>query len=166
MIRPPVISAGLLIYREGPTGTEVFLVHPGGPFWRRKDLGSWSIPKGLCEPGEDPLSAACREFTEETGFTAGGPFTPLGTFPVRAGKMVSAWAAKGDPDPSRLVSTTFSIEWPPRSGRQRHFPEVDRGAWFAQEQALEKITPGQRPILTAFYSMHTSSGARPMATLT
>ena len=132
-------------------GAEVFLVHPGGPFWRNKDDGAWSIPKGLYERNEDPLAAAQREFTEETGCTAEPPFIPLGAFKVSGDKTVSVWAAEGDWAPENLVSNTFPLEWPPKSGRFQDVPEVDRGAWFAAPEALLKITPGQRAIIKAFF---------------
>ncbi len=140
-------SAGLLVYRT-PNGTlEVFLAHPGGPFWARRDEGAWTIPKGLCEPGEEPLAAAKREFEEETGAALDGTFLDLGVFRQPGGKRISIWAVEGDLDPARLASNTFELEWPPRSGRRRQFPEIDRGAWFAVPEALEKIVKGQRPAI-------------------
>jgi predicted NUDIX family NTP pyrophosphohydrolase len=144
-------AAGLLLFRTSAAGTEVFLVHPGGPYWRNKDDGAWSIPKGVYEADEDPLTAARREFTEETGFVAEGPFIPLGEFKIRANKIVTAFAAEGDCAPERLVSNTFSLEWPRKSGRFQDFPEVDRGSWFDEETALRKISPGQRAIIAAFH---------------
>jgi predicted NUDIX family NTP pyrophosphohydrolase len=144
-------AAGLLLYRRRGSEDEVFLVHPGGPFWRTKDEGAWSIPKGLYEREEDPLIAAQREFTEETGCTAKPPFIPLGTFTMRRDKTVSVWAAKGDCDPDTLVSNTFQLEWPPKSGRFQEVPEVDRGAWFGAEDALVKIAPAQREIIATFF---------------
>ncbi|HVH68350.1 MAG TPA: NUDIX domain-containing protein [Gemmatimonadales bacterium] len=123
---------------------EVFLVHPGGPFWAKKDDGVWSIPKGEIPGGEDPLAAAQREFAEETGCRAGGPFLPLTPLTQPSGKLVHAWAVKGACDPARLRSNLFSLEWPPKSGKQREFPEVDRAAWFPVPLALQKILPGQR----------------------
>src|SRR5262245_64720215 len=122
-------SAGLLMYRFRNGATEVFLVHPGGPFWAKKDLGCWSIPKGEFIAGEDPLAAAAREFQEETGCPAPGPFTPLSPVKQGSGKIVYAWACEGDCDADRIKSNTFSAEWPPHSGRQQEFPEVDRAAW-------------------------------------
>lgn len=154
-------AAGLLLYRKRSARIEVFLVHPGGPFWRNKDEGAWSIPKGLCEADEDPLAAAQREFTEETGCTAQEPFMPLGAFKVRAGKTVTAWAAEGDWAPENLVSNTFSLEWPPKSGRFQDVPEVDRGGWFTEEEALVKITPGQRVIITTFFEKVARQTAKP-----
>ena len=140
-------SAALLVYRRAGSGVEVFLVHPGGPFWAKKDLGAWSIPKGEFDDGEDPLAAAQREFEEETGASVEGD--PMRLAPVRqpSGKIVHAWAMRGDFDPRELVSNTFTMEWPPRSGHQGEFPEVDRAAWFTPEQARIKIQKGQIPIL-------------------
>ena len=140
-------AAGLLMYRKRDGVLEVLLVHPGGPFWARRDAGAWTIPKGEIGPGEDPLVAARREFSEETGGTAQGPFIPLAPIRQKAGKMVSAWAVEGDFDPTRLHSNNFMVEWPPRSGRQREFPEVDRAGWFRLGEAREKILPAQAPLL-------------------
>jgi len=126
---------------------QVFLVHPGGPFWRKKDLGAWTIPKGEYEPGEEPLAAARREFQEETGFAAEGEFLPLGEITQASGKIVTTWAVEGDCDPARLVSNTCQVEWPPRTGRMIEIPEVDRGAWFPVAEAREKIFTAQRPLL-------------------
>jgi predicted NUDIX family NTP pyrophosphohydrolase len=141
--RMPQRSAGLILYRRRKGGIEVFLVHPGGPFWAKKDLGSWSIPKGEYTDGEDPLAAAQREFQEETGFTAEGSFTSLGELKQPGGKLVSAWAMEGDCDPAQLRSNTFQLEWPPRSGKHIDAPEVDRGAWFSIEEARTKLLTGQ-----------------------
>ena len=140
-------SAGLLLYRRGARGLEVFLVHPGGPFWAKKDIGAWSIPKGEYAEDEDPLAAARREFTEETGFAVSGPFVELGTIRQASGKLVTAWAVEGDCDPAALVSNFCEIEWPPRSGRRMEIPEVDRGEWFSLEGAAERILDSQRPLL-------------------
>jgi predicted NUDIX family NTP pyrophosphohydrolase len=137
----------VLLYRRSPRGCEVFLVHPGGPFWTNKDRGAWTIPKGEYGPDEDALDAARREFAEETGFAAEGAFLPLGTIRQAGGKVVSAWALEGDCDPARLVSNTCRIEWPPRSGRQMEIPEVDRGAWFSLAEARERILASQWPLL-------------------
>lgn len=143
----PKQSAGLLLYRRTERGTEVFLVHPGGPFWAKKDLGAWSIPKGEYAGDEDPLAAARREFEEETGFAIGGEFIELGTMRQAGGKVVAAWAVEGDCDAAKLRSNLCQIEWPPRSGRMIDIPEVDRGAWFSLHEARERIVSGQRPFL-------------------
>jgi predicted NUDIX family NTP pyrophosphohydrolase len=139
----PKLSAGLLMYRRRPDGLEVFLVHPGGPFWAKKDAGAWSIPKGEFAEDEAPLDAAKREFQEETGFTAEGDFVELGQVRQAGGKLVSAWAVEGDCDPAMLVSNVCLIDWPPRSGRKMEIPEVDRGEWFTVDAAREKILKGQ-----------------------
>ena len=133
------ISAGLVMYRVSEGELEVLLVHPGGPFWSKKDLGAWVIPKGEINPGEDQLAAAKREFEEETGFKPEGNFLPLGSVKHKAGKTVLAWAFKGDCDPGAIMSNTFRLEWPPKSGKSREFPEVDRATFFSVEQAREKI---------------------------
>lgn len=140
-------SAGLLLYREKTGKIEVLLVHPGGPFWEKKDEGSWSIPKGEFNEDEDPLDAARREFEEETGASPQGDALPLAPVRQPSGKLVFAFAMRGDFDPSRLESNSFSMEWPPRSGRMASFPEVDRAEWFPWESAVTKIQNGQRPIL-------------------
>lgn len=146
----PQLSAGLLLYRRNQHGIEVLLVHPGGPFWARRDDGAWSIPKGVHGAGEDPLAAARREFAEETGATPpAGETVPLGSFRQSSGKIVEAWAVEGDFDPASLKSNTFTLEWPPRSGKIREVPEVDRAAWFTPEEAARKLIKGQRPILEA-----------------
>lgn len=169
----PAISAGLLLYRRAPapeTGAlrvEVLLVHPGGPYWAKKDAGAWSIPKGLAEPhelgpepatataakarnraaGADLLAVALREVKEETGLEPPGPFLPLGGVKAQGHKLIFAWAAEHDCDPAAITSNTFTMEWPPRSGRQAEFPEVDRAAWFSLEAAREAIVPVQRRFL-------------------
>ena len=143
----PKQSAGLLMYRRKDDRVEFFLVHPGGPFWAKKDHGAWTIPKGEYADGEDPLAAARREFEEETGFSASGDFTDLGTIKQTGGKLVSVWAFEGDCDPTALASNPFQMEWPPRSGRLAEFPEVDRGAWFSLAEASERILASQQPIL-------------------
>jgi predicted NUDIX family NTP pyrophosphohydrolase len=143
----PKRSAGLLMYRKSGAGLVVLLVHPGGPFWARKDLGAWSIPKGEYGPGEEPLAVARREFGEETGARLQGVFQPLGELVQPGGKRVIAWAVEGDLDPATLVSNTFELEWPPRSGRKQFFPEVDRAAWFSPAEARERILPGQRVLI-------------------
>ena len=145
----PQRSAGILLYRRKGRAIEVLLVHPGGPFWASKDEGAWSIPKGLYDEGEDPLAAARREFAEETGAPVKGEALSLGSFRQPSGKIVAVWAVEGDFDPANLVSNTFSMEWPPRSGRVGTFPEVDRAAWFTPEDAARKILEGQRPVLEA-----------------
>ncbi len=139
----PKTSAGLLMYRSQEGALEVFLVHPGGPFWAKKDLGSWSIPKGEFDPDDDPLASAKREFEEETGFAAVGEFKLLAPLKQPSGKIVHAWAFEGDCDPKAINSNTFSIEWPPRSGKMQAFPEVDRAGWFTIDAAKKKILKGQ-----------------------
>ena len=136
-------SAGLLVYRRRRGDIEVLLVHPGGPFWRNKDLGAWSIPKGEFAQGEDPLEAAKREFHEETGFNADGNFVPLQPLKQSSGKTVHAWAVEGDYDPAQVRSNTFQLEWPPKSGKTMEVPEIDRADWFDMHIAGEKILPGQ-----------------------
>ncbi len=143
----PKRSAGFLLYRHGCDAVEVFLVHPGGPFWSKKDLGAWSIPKGEYNEDEDPLAAARREFHEETGFTPPRGDVPLGEVKQASGKLVVAFAAEGDCNPAALRSNTCNIEWPPRSGRQLEIPEVDRGAWFPLAEAGNRILKGQLPFL-------------------
>lgn len=142
--KPNKTSAGILLYRRSDDGLEVFLVHPGGPYWAKKDEGAWSVPKGLFEDGEDPLDAAKREFCEETGFAVTGNFMELTPLKQPSGKVVYAWAVEGNIDATAIKSNMFSMEWPPRSGRQQEFPEVDRGGWFTMAQAQEKLLPGQR----------------------
>jgi len=137
-------SAGLLMFRVSSGALQVLLVHPGGPFWAKKDEGAWSIPKGELAAGEAPLTAARREFEEETGCRAQGPFIPLTPITQRGGKLVQAWAVEGDCDPAQLRSNLFSLEWPPRSGKRQQFPEVDRAEWFSVPVALQKINPAQR----------------------
>jgi len=135
------------MYRLRDGIVEVFLVHPGGPIWAKKDLASWTIPKGEYPGDEDPLEAARREFEEETGFIAAGPFLPLGEIRQASGKIVIAWAMEGDCDPAKLVSNTCRIEWPPRSGKKLEIPEVDRGEWFSIAGARRKIFEAQIPFL-------------------
>jgi predicted NUDIX family NTP pyrophosphohydrolase len=137
------ISAGLLMYRTTSAGLEVLLVHLGGPFWAKKDAGAWFVPKGEVHPGEDELAAAKREFAEETGLAPGGTLLPLGNVRHKSGKKVSAWAFEGDCDPTTLHSNTFQMEWPPRSGKMREFPEIDRAAFFTIEAAREKMHPAE-----------------------
>ncbi len=153
------ISAGILLFRRAPAGVEVMLVHPGGPFWAKKDAGSWSIPKGLADEGEDLLAAAKREFLEETGMAADGDFLDLGAHKQPGGKTIAAWACEGDFDTTALRSNTFSLEWPPRSGKIAEFPEVDKAAWLSIDEALAKISKGQIPILAALVK-RLGAGAR------
>jgi predicted NUDIX family NTP pyrophosphohydrolase len=141
------VSAGLLLFRRGGAGLEVFLAHPGGPFWSHKDAGAWTIPKGVIEPGEEPLAAALREFEEETGVRPQGPFLPLGSIRQKAGKEIHAWAWEGDADPDRVTSNMVRTEWPRGSGRWLTFPEVDRCGWFDPETARDKINPAQADLI-------------------
>jgi predicted NUDIX family NTP pyrophosphohydrolase len=143
----PKLSAGVLMYRYRKVELQVFLVHPGGPFWAKKDLGSWSIPKGEYEEGEEPRAAAVREFGEETGFAVNDSLRELGAIKQAGGKIVSAWCFEGDCDPGDLVSNAFEMEWPPRSGRRMEFPEVDRGSWFSVTAAREHILKSQAPLI-------------------
>ncbi|HZW07346.1 MAG TPA: NUDIX domain-containing protein [Phycisphaerales bacterium] len=143
----PETSAGILLFRRAPA-LQVLLVHPGGPFWKSKDAGAWTIPKGKVEPGEEPLAAALREFTEETGVTP-PPSVPIALTPVRlkSGKAVHAWAVEGDCDAAAIVSNTVRMEWPPRTGRFIDIPEVDRAAWLTTTEAADKINPAQLPLI-------------------
>jgi predicted NUDIX family NTP pyrophosphohydrolase len=140
-------SAGLLLYRRRGEGIEVFLVHPGGPFWAKKDKAAWSIPKGEVDPDEDLLAAARREVLEETGLVVEGAVHPLGPVRQAGGKLVHGFAVEADADPAALHSNTFEMEWPPRSGRTQTFPEVDRAAWFPLEVARDRIHKGQQGLL-------------------
>jgi predicted NUDIX family NTP pyrophosphohydrolase len=142
-------SAGILMYRRREGGLQVLLVHPGGPFWAHKDDGVWSIPKGLYTAGESPIEAARREFAEETGCVPDGEPVDLGAFKQPSGKVVRAWALEGDFDLAGFESNTFTMEWPPRSGKVQEFPEADRAAWFSPGEALRKITKGQVPVIEA-----------------
>lgn len=141
------------MYRRGAQGLEVLLVHPGGPFWAKKDLGAWSIPKGEYSEPDDPLATAVREFAEETGKHLRGEFRPLGEITQPGRKIVTAFALEGDFDPATLKSNTFELEWPPKSGRKASFPEVDRAQWFSLEMAREKILSGQREFITRLLEM-------------
>lgn len=137
-----------MMYRQAAGGAaEVLLAHPGGPFWRGRDEGAWTIPKGEYGPPEDPLAAARREFAEETGFAVTPPFLPLGEVVQKSGKRISAWAFAGDCDPARLRCNTFEMEWPPRSGRRQSYPEIDRVAWFGLDEARRRIIPAQRALI-------------------
>lgn len=147
------LSAGILLHRRRSGRWEVFLIHPGGPFWKGKDLRAWSIPKGLVDRGENPLAAARREYCEETGLAADGAFEELGVFRQPGGKRLQVWALEGDCDPCALKSNAFELEWPPKSGRRLAFPEADRGAWFARGRAQLRIVRGRRPMLDRFYAM-------------
>jgi predicted NUDIX family NTP pyrophosphohydrolase len=145
-------SAGLLLYRHREQ-LEVLLVHPGGPFWKKKDAGAWSIPKGELQPDEDPLEAAKREFAEETGFEIDGIFTALRPVRQAGGKIVQAWMVEGDCDASAIKSNLVSVEWPPRSGRTLEIPEVDRAEWFTLEEARSRINAAQAAFLDQLESM-------------
>jgi predicted NUDIX family NTP pyrophosphohydrolase len=146
MRRRAEISAGILAFRR-KNGLEVLLAHPGGPFWTNKDDGAWTIPKGLAEPGADLFATAQREFAEETNLAAAGDFVPLTPVTQKSGKIVHAWAVEADFDLATFASNTFEIEWPPKSGRSQHFPEIDRIAWFAVPAAMVKIVAYQRPFI-------------------
>ena len=143
------LSAGLLLFRRSPEGPQVFLAHPGGPFWAKKDDGAWSIPKGEYAEGEDPLSVAKREFLEETGseLHLNGPCIELSPVKQPSGKIIRAWAVEGDIDPASIRSNSFSMEWPPKSGRVQTYPEVDRALWCEPVLARQKLLPGQRCLL-------------------
>jgi predicted NUDIX family NTP pyrophosphohydrolase len=145
MARRDQISAGLIAFRRRGQ-SEFLLAHPGGPFWARKDLGAWTIPKGQVRP-DDLLAGALREFTEETGFTAKGPFIPLAPVRQKSGKTVHAFAFEGDFDLAKFSSNSFDMEWPPRSGKHREFPEIDRVGWFGSDEAMQKLIAYQRPLL-------------------
>jgi predicted NUDIX family NTP pyrophosphohydrolase len=147
MARRKNVSAGLLLFRRLRGGLEVFLAHPGGPFWKGREVGAWTIPKGLVEEDEDPLPAAVREFEEETGVRPEGPFLPLGSVRQKAGKLVHAWAWEGEADPRLVRSNTMRAEWPRGSGRWLTFPEVDRCEWFDARGAREKINPAQAELI-------------------
>jgi predicted NUDIX family NTP pyrophosphohydrolase len=141
------ISAGLLMYRVAGGQLQVLLAHPGGPYFKNKDDGAWSIPKGEIELGEETLAAAVREFREETGVDPKGPFTALAPVTLKSGKIVHAWAFEGDCDPQSIASNTFTVEWPPRSGRQQEFPEIDRAGFFNVEDAKRKLNRAQVPLI-------------------
>ena len=140
------MSAGIALYRRREQDIEIFLVHMGGPFWARKDAGAWTFPKGEYDEGEDPLAAARREFREETGFDIDGKFLPLEAI-KRSGKTISLWAVEGDCDADAVRSEVFSVEWPPKSGKQQAFPEIDRAAWFSPDEARGKLVPAQSALV-------------------
>ncbi len=147
MAKKPNVSAGLLLFRRPKGAFEVFLAHPGGPFWERRDAGAWTIPKGIVNAGEELLAAACREFEEETGILPQGPYLALGSIRQKAGKTVHAWAWEGDADPAAVTSNTMQSEWPRGSGRWLTYPEVDRCAWFDPQTAREKINSAQAELI-------------------
>lgn len=151
-------SAGVLLYRVRDGALQVLLVHPGGPFWAKKDLGAWSVPKGEVRGDEAPLDAARREFQEETGTRPEGDFVALSPVRQKGGKMVHAWAVAGDIDPDGIRSNTFEMEWPPRSGRTQEFPEVDRAGWFPLREARERILASQTPLLDELARLVADSG--------
>jgi predicted NUDIX family NTP pyrophosphohydrolase len=158
----PERSAGILLYRVGDRGLEVLLVHPGGPFFARKDDGAWGIPKGLYEDDEEPLAAARREFAEELGSPCpDGPALDLGEIRQKNGKRVTAWALEGDLDADTITSNTFTIEWPPRSGRRQEFPEIDRAGWFTLDAARVKILAAQAPLLDRLAEALETEGTDP-----
>jgi len=150
---PQSQSAGILLFRNNDTKWQVFLVHPGGPFWKKKDAGSWSIPKGEFTDDEEPLTAAKREFEEETGKKLAGNFIKLTPIKQKGGKVVHAWMLQGDIDPLNIVCNTFRMEWPPKSGKWQEFPEVDRGDWFDIDSAKLKINPSQVAFIEEFESV-------------
>lgn len=156
-------SAGLLMYSRGDAGLLVLLAHPGGPYFARRDLGAWTLPKGEVEDDEDPLAAACREFSEETGFAAQPPFLPLGEVRQKSGKRVRAWAFQGECEPAQLRSNGFEMEWPPRSGIRCAFPEIDRVAWFDLAAAQQKIIAAQVPFIERLSALLgvSDAGGRP-----
>lgn len=149
------------MFRRRGNVLEVLLAHPGGPFWAKKDLGAWTIPKGEMSKGEDELTTARREFEEETGIRPEGPFHPLGCVEQRAGKLVYAWAFEGDCDPATIRSNTFRVQWPAGSGQWRTFPEVDRAEWFGLDEARGRINPGQAPLLSALEAVLAGPGGPP-----
>src|SRR4051794_16723941 len=154
-------SAGILLHRAGNSGPEVLLVHPGGPFWARKDLGVWSIPKGELSEGEDPRACALREFAEETGTRLPeGAMDDLGSAKLRSGKIVMAFAVAGNLDPATVRSNTFETEWPPRSGRMQAFPEIDRAEWFSLEAARQRLNPAQAAFIDRL-EQHLEAGESP-----
>jgi predicted NUDIX family NTP pyrophosphohydrolase len=147
MLSDMAVSAGILVHRTCAGGPEVLLGHPGGPFWSKRDLGAWSVPKGLVEAGEDPLDAAVREFREETGLEISGPFRPLTPLRQRGGKLVLCWAVEADLDLANFAPGAFEMQWPPRSGRMQRFPEIDQLRYFAVEEAMRRILESQLPLI-------------------
>ncbi len=147
------VSAGVLVFRRAAGELEVLLAHPGGPIFRRRDAGAWTIPKGEIEPGEEPLAAAQRELSEETGFAFDGPFLPLGTVKQKNGKVVHAWACEGSVDPKGLKSNLFSMQWPPRSGKFAEFPELDRAEYFDVTTAREKLNEAQGELVVRLVAL-------------
>ena len=158
MSKRPNVSAGLLLYRRSQNGLEIFLAHPGGPFWKARESGAWTIPKGVIDPEEDPLDAARREFTEETGIEPQGPFVPLGSIRQRAGKTIHAWAWEGDADANSTTSNEMRTEWPRGSGRWITFPEVDRCAWFGSVTAKARINPAQAELIDRLEALLDGTG--------
>jgi len=156
----PQMSAGLLMYRKSGRGLEVFLVHPGGPFWARKDKGAWSIPKGIIAEGEDKLEAAKREYAKETSIRPCEPYIYLGEVRQKSGKGVYAWAFERNADPPQIKSNMFTIEWPPRSGRMNEFPEIDQGKFFTLPEAHQRINQYQEEFLNRLESLHGITGCR------
>ena len=152
------VSAGMLLFRRGESGVELFLAHPGGPFWKNKDEGAWTIPKGMVDEGEEPLDAAVREFVEETGITPVEPYLPLGAIRQKAGKTVHAWAWEGDADPAAITSNEMSTEWPRGSGRWLTFPEVDRCAWFRPAEARRRMNPAQAELIDRLQDLLAQGG--------
>jgi len=149
----PKQSAGILLYRKVDSEIEFFLVHPGGPFFKNKDDGTWSIPKGEFTDDEDALTAAKREFEEETGSAIDGKFIPLTPVKLKSGKTVRAWAVEGDIDPTQITSNTFTIEWPPKSGKMQAFPEIDRAGWFGYNEAIAKINNAQAALVIELHNV-------------
>lgn len=147
MTKATAESAGLILYRKSGPGLEIFLAHPGGPFWQRRDAGAWTIPKGAVEQGETLLAAACREFQEETGIIPKSPFLPLGSIRQKAGKIIHAWAWEGDADPALIVSNSMKTEWPRGSDRWISYPEIDRCAWFDGAAARTRLNPAQAELV-------------------
>ena len=156
-------SAGLLLFRRGASGLEIFLAHPGGPLWKSRDTGAWTIPKGLIDAGEDALDAARREFQEETGIKAQGPFLPLGSIRQKAGKVVHGWAWEGDADASGTTSNSAKLEWPRGSGRWVSYPEIDRCSWFSPGEARQKMNPAQAEFVDRLEALLAGGGMAPDA---